>query len=95
MRDSKKPKDAKSIITIVLIIALSLLSFYFMYNKDCNKININTSSVEALESLPDIGKTLAERIVQNRPYDDVWSLDRVKGIGPATIEAIENKVVAK
>ena len=94
MRDSKKPKDAKSIITIVLIIALSLLSFYFMI-KDCNKININTSSVEALESLPDIGRTLAERIVQNRPYDDVWSLDRVKGIGPVTIEAIDDKVVAK
>ena len=94
MCNSKKPKGAKSIITIVLIIALSLLSFYFM-SKDCNKININTSSVEALESLPDIGRTLAGRIVQNRPYNDVWSLNRVKGIGPATIEAIENRVVAK
>jgi competence protein ComEA len=63
--------------------------------KDCNKININTSSVEALESLPDIGEVLAKRIVDDRPYVDVWELDRVKGIGPATIEAIENKVVAK
>jgi len=94
MRDSKKPKGARSIIAMLLIIILALLSSYFM-SQDQEKININTSSVEALESLPDIGKTLAERIVQNRPYNDVWSLNRVKGIGPATIEAIENKVVTK
>ena len=71
-----------------------LLSFLFMYNKE-PKININNCSVEALESLPGIGTVLAERIVQGRPYIDIYALDRVKGIGPAKIEAIKDKVTTK
>ena len=89
------PTDARTITTMILIIALCLLSFLLMYNRDCHKIDINSASVEALESLPDIGPILANRIVQNRPYLDLWELDKIKGIGPQTIEAIKSKVVVK
>lgn len=88
----QNPKDPRTLITMLLIVAIVLLSFLFMYNRDYPKININTSSVEALESLPNIGPVLAKRIVLNRPYSDVWELNKVKGIGPATIESIKNKV---
>ena len=63
--------------------------------KDSQKININTSSLQALESLPGIGNVLAARIIQGRPYADVYELDKVQGIGPATIDAIKDKVIAK
>ncbi|HZK55260.1 MAG TPA: helix-hairpin-helix domain-containing protein, partial [Desulfosporosinus sp.] len=42
-------------------------------------VNINTASPQALESLPGIGKVLAKRIIQGRPYSDVREIDRVKG----------------
>lgn len=57
------------------------------------KININTCSKEALESLPDIGGALAERIIEGRPYRDIYELTRVKGIGDAIIQSIKYKVV--
>ena len=91
----QNPKDTKTLLTMLLLIAIVLLSFILIHNRDSPKININTSSIETLESLPNIGPVLARRIVLNRPYSDVWELDKVKGIGPATIESIKNKVVTK
>lgn len=83
----------KTIIITLLIISLFASLFLFIHSRDSPKININTSSVEALESLPGIGEVLAKRIVHDRPFRDVWELDRVKGIGPKTIEGLEGKVV--
>ena len=60
-----------------------------------DKVNINDSSVEALEALPGIGKVLAGRIIQGRPYKDTAELDRVKGIGPKTIQGLIGKAVTK
>jgi len=78
------------ILTIVFLFA-AFLALYIDYSK----ININSASIESLESLPDIGPVLARRIIDGRPYDDIWALDRVKGIGPETIKAIEGKVKAR
>jgi len=57
------------------------------------RIDLNRASREALESLPGIGKVLSARIIEGRPYNDLYALDRVKGIGPKTIQALEGKVV--
>lgn len=56
-------------------------------------IDINRSSAEALATLPGIGPTLAQRIIDGRPYADVYELDRVDGIGPETIDGLAGKVV--
>jgi competence protein ComEA len=79
----------------MLIITLCTSLFLFLHSRDTPKVNINTSSVQALEALPGIGNVLAGRIIQDRPYMDVYELDRVKGIGPKTIEKIIDKVVVK
>lgn len=52
------------------------------------RLHLNTASVADLESLPRIGPTLAARIRAGRPYRELADLDRVKGVGPATIRAL-------
>lgn len=79
------------ILTIVFLTAALLI----LYAETSTKININSCSKEALISLPDIGPVLAERIIDERPYVDIYALDKVRGIGPDTIEAIKDKITAK
>lgn len=51
-------------------------------------IDPNTASLESLESLPRVGPVMAARIAAGRPYARLEDLDRVKGIGPATLAAL-------
>jgi len=51
-------------------------------------LNLNTASKEDLTSLPDIGPATADRIIAARPFESVDALQRVNGIGPATLERI-------
>ena len=92
---SIKPKDRQLLIIVLLIISITISLFIALHIRDSPKININTATVEALDSLPSIGNVLAVRVIQGRPYEDVYALDRVQGIGPKTIEAIKGRVVAK
>ena len=57
-------------------------------------IDINSADVEQLKSLPGIGELKAESIVRfretNGPYASVEDLLAVRGIGPATLDAIRD-----
>lgn len=55
-------------------------------------INVNTAGGAELESLPGIGPTKAQAIIANRPYATIDELDRVPGIGLATLEQIRPHV---
>ena len=56
------------------------------------RIDINSATWVEWMQLPEIGETLALRIVedrqQNGPFRSIDDLQRVKGIGPKTVEAI-------
>jgi len=61
------------------------------------RIDLNGASVAELELLPEVGPTLAARIVERRAvvggFSRVEDLDHVAGIGPATIAAVAPYVV--
>lgn len=61
-------------------------------------ININTASLEELDSLPGIGPTIAQRIIdyreENGPFQTIEDLMNVSGIGPSTFDQIKDLITA-
>jgi competence ComEA-like helix-hairpin-helix protein len=52
-------------------------------NKSIRQINLNTATLAELETLPGVGKKMAERIIiarQEKPFTSLKDLERVKGI---------------
>jgi competence ComEA-like helix-hairpin-helix protein len=50
------------------------------------RVNINTSTLTELESIPGIGEARAKHVVAGRPYASVDELIKVSGIGPKSLE---------
>ena len=52
-------------------------------------VEINTASREDLMRLPQVGETLANRIIERRPYRRITDLLEVDGIGPTTYRTLK------
>jgi competence protein ComEA len=63
---------------------------------DSRKVDLNTATIEELVRLSGIGEVLAGRIVAHREahgwFSSIDELTDVSGIGPATVEAIRDRV---
>ena len=75
----------------------------YSYSRSANethaRININTASVKELESLPGIGKGLAERIIEHRlkygPFAKPEHLIMVRGISEHRFQAIRDQITVE
>ena len=56
-----------------------------------NSIEINTASKEDLKLLPGVGPTIAERIIEGRPFGSVDDLISVSGIGQKRLQDIKEQ----
>lgn len=55
-------------------------------------VAMNGATLEELTSLPGIGPTIAQRIVEGRPYHVAEDLLDIKGIGPKTLARIASRL---
>ena len=78
---------------IILMIALGFnTSTVQGQAKTKTKVDVNSADVETLQTLPGIGPTLAERIVEGRPYKNADDLAKVKGLSKSKIDAIQDQI---
>ena len=55
-------------------------------------ININTASAEQLDTLNGVGPTMAQKIIEGRPYSKIEDLLNVSGIGESTFAKFKEKI---
>jgi comEA protein len=78
------------------ILVFSLASAYAQSAAPKAKVNINTASVSELESLPRVGPTVAQRIVdfrtKNGNFKRIEEIMKVQGIGEKVFENIKDLI---
>lgn len=66
------------------------------YNEQINNnstlINVNEATIDELDSLPGIGKTTAQKIIDNRPYQSIEDLLNKKIVNKSTYEKIKSLI---
>jgi comEA protein len=94
-------KKAKITCVLVLCLGMALSSVSVLAQKSspatAEKINLNTASIEQLQSLPGIGPSTAKSIVEYRTkvgkFNRIEEIINIKGIGEKKFEKIKDRLV--
>jgi competence ComEA-like helix-hairpin-helix protein len=79
---------------IILKFFIILFLFFSVFVLATDKVEINSASLEELETLTGIGPKYAQAIIDARPFKTVDDLERVKGIGTKTLQKIKDQGLA-
>lgn len=52
-------------------------------------VNPNSADIETLMTLPGVGESMAQRILEARPFIDGEDMLRIRGLGPASLDRME------
>ena len=94
-RESSAQEERTNRLIFIGIIAAFVIAIAVVFIKnriESGPVNLNDASAARLETLPGIGPDTAKLIIQGRPYTTIDDLDKVKGIGPATLEKLRPRV---
>lgn len=61
--------------------------------KEEQKININTADKPQLMSIEGIGDKKSDLIINNRPYNSIWDLEKIDGISKDFIKKNEGRLI--
>lgn len=64
------------------------------FGDDAGLININSATLEKLDTLPKVGPVTAQKIVSGRPYNKIEELVSKKILGQKTFDGLKDKIVA-
>ena len=80
----------------LVVLILLIVGFVSVVSASCGdgQIDINLASLAELDGLSGIGPVYAGRIVENRPFNSLEDLVKVKGIGEITLEKIKTQGLA-
>jgi len=73
---------------------LFLILTFPLFVSAADRVEINTASLQQLETLTGIGPVKAQAIIDARPFSSIDDLDRAKGIGPKTLQKIKDQGLA-
>jgi competence protein ComEA len=94
-------RKAKIACVLAVCLGLAISSVSVLAQKSApapsEKINLNTASVEQLQSLPGIGPATAKSIVEHRAkvgkFSRIEEIINIKGIGEKKFEKIKDRLV--
>jgi competence ComEA-like helix-hairpin-helix protein len=78
----------------VLILFSIFICFFASGVFAADQVEINTATLQQLDTLTGIGPVYAQAIIDARPFSSVDDLLRVKGIGPKTLQKIKDQGLA-